>query len=61
MAIAPMFILALSGSTWLGPIYGSNRIVWHLNWVQKNELCSIELLEIEPFDNLTTRKQITDV
>ena len=22
------------GSTWLGPIYGSNRTVWNLNWKQ---------------------------
>ena len=24
--------LARSGSTWKGPVYGSNRTVWHLNW-----------------------------
>ena len=26
--------------------------VWHLNWVQTKDLCSIELLEIEQFDHL---------
>ena len=29
--------------------------------MQMNELCSIELLEIELFDHLTVCKQITDV
>ena len=33
----------------------------HLNWVQTNDLCWIELLEIEQFDHLTVYKQMTDV
>ena len=32
--------LALSGSIWKGTIYGSNRTVWHLNWVQTNDSLS---------------------
>ena len=39
IATAFRFTLARSGNTWKGPIYGSNRIVWHLNWVQTNDLC----------------------
>ena len=30
---------------------GSNRTVWHLNWVQTNDLLDIEL-----FDHLTVHK-----
>ena len=52
IAIAPRSTLAQSGSIWLGPIYGSNRTVWHFNWVQTNDLCEIELLEIELLDHL---------
>ena len=33
------------------PIYVSNRIVWHLNWVQTNDLWLIELFG----------KQMTDI
>ena len=32
-------LLSLPCPLWLGPIYGSNRTVWHLNWVQTNDLC----------------------
>ena len=42
--------LARSGSTWYSPFYVSKRNVWHLNRVQTNDLCWIELLEIELFD-----------
>ena len=34
------------------PIYASNRTVWHLNWVQINNLSYIELFEIELFIEL---------
>ena len=43
------------------PIYGSNRTVWHLNWVQINDLSWIILLEIELFDNSIACKQMADV
>ena len=33
-------------------IYESNKTDFHLNWVQTNELCEIELFEIELFDHL---------
>ena len=33
-----MFTLTLSGCTWEGSMYGSNRIVWHFNWVQTNNV-----------------------
>ena len=38
-----------------------SRIVWHLNQVQTNDLCWIELLEIELFDQSSVCKQMTDV
>ena len=41
IAITPMSTLTWSGSTWQDPMYGSNRTVWHLNWVQTNDLCLI--------------------
>ena len=44
IAIALGTTLAQNGSTWKGPIYGSNRSVWHLNWIQINDLCLTELL-----------------
>ena len=31
----------------------------NLNWVQTNDLCLIELLEIELFSHLTVCKQMT--
>ena len=34
----------------MGPIYGLNRTVWHLNCVQANDIYYIELFEIELFD-----------
>ena len=37
IAITPRSTLTQSGNTWLGPIYGSNRTIWHL--VQTNDLC----------------------
>ena len=48
----------LPGPLWFGMVtpdgsYGSNRTVWYLNWVQTNDLCKIELLEIELLDHLT--------
>ena len=51
IAIAPRSTLARSGSTWKGLIYGPNRTVYHLNWVQTNDL-----LEIELFGHLTVCK-----
>ena len=39
IAITPRFTLVRSGNTWNGPIYGLNRTIWHLNWVQINDLC----------------------
>ena len=36
---AELSTLAQSDSTWKGPIYGSNRTVWHINRVQTNDLC----------------------
>ena len=39
IAIALWYTLARNGSIWLGPIYGSNRIVSLSNWVQMNDLC----------------------
>ena len=44
-----------------GSIYESNRTRSHLNWVQTNDLCWIELLEIELFDPLTVYRQMTNV
>ena len=44
--------LAWSGSIWKGPIYDLNRTIWHLNWVQTNDLCHIELFEVKLFDHL---------
>ena len=61
IAIAPRFMLAWSGSAWKGPIYGSNRIIWNLNWEETNDLCQIELFEIELFLHLTVSKQMTGV
>ena len=48
--------LVQSGCTWIGLLFGSNRTVWHLNWVQTHDLCSVELLEIDLFDHLTVCK-----
>ena len=53
IAIALRSTLARSGNTWKRPIYGSNRIVWLLNWMQANDLYLIELPEIELFDHFT--------
>ena len=53
--------LTRSGSTWQAPIYGSNRTIWHLNWEQTNDLCQIELEEIELFDHLAVGKKMTDI
>ena len=38
-SIAFRFTLGKGGSTKYGPIYGSNRTVWHLNCVQRNIFC----------------------
>ena len=61
IAKTPSSTLIRSGSTWWDPIYGSNRTVWHLNCMQTNDLCKIELFEIELFHDLTVCKQMTDV
>ena len=34
--------------------------VWHLNKVQINDLCLIDLFEIEVFEYLTVIKQMAD-
>ena len=39
IAITPRSTLTQSSSTWSGPIYGPNRIVWYLNWVLTDDLC----------------------
>ena len=39
-------------------MYWSNRKVSHLNYEQKNDLCEIELLEVELFDHLTLCEQM---
>ena len=44
-----------------GRIYVSNTTVWNFNWMQTNDLCWSELLEIELFVLLTVCKQITNV
>ena len=54
-AIAPRSTLAQSGSTWLGPIYGLKRTIWHLNWVQMNDSFYIELFEISRFDQCVNK------
>ena len=61
VVIAPRSTLIWSGSAWKGHIDGSNKTVWHLKWVQTNDLFLMELLEIERFDHLTECKQMTDV
>ena len=53
ITIALRFTLTRSGHNWWGPIYGLNRIVWHLNCVQTNNLCEIRWLKIELFDYLS--------
>ena len=40
---------------------GQIELFWHLNWVQTNDLCKIELLEIKLFGHLTVCKQMTDI
>ena len=42
-----------SNNTGLGPIYGSNKTVWHLKGVQTNDLFWTKLLEIELLIHLT--------
>ena len=56
IAITPRSTLDRSGYTWKGSIYGSNRTVWNLNYMQINDLYKIELLEKEMFDYLTVGK-----
>ena len=46
ITVAPSSILAQKGSTGQGLIYESNRTAWHLNSMQLNDQCFIELLEI---------------
>ena len=60
IAIAPRFTRTRSGSTWKGPIYGSNRTVLIFKLCAKN-LRLIDLFEIELFDPFTMYKQMTDV
>ena len=59
---------SLPGLLWPGVVtsdrvlfYGSNRNVWHLNWLQTNDLYLIEIFKIDLFDHLTVCKQMTDV
>ena len=56
IAIPPRSTLTQNGSTWKGPIYGSNRTVLHLDCVRANNLGKIELLETELFDHLCVNK-----
>ena len=59
-------LLLLSGPLWSsvvvrdkGFINGSNRTAWHLNWVQSNDICLIELFGMELW--LFNCKQMTYV
>ena len=61
IAVTPQLTLTWSGSTWEGPINGSNRSAWDVNSEKTNDSWYIELLEIELFDHLTVYKQMTDV
>ena len=61
ITIAPRSTLARSGSSWTGPINGSNRTICLFNREQTNDLSYIELFEIELFDPLSVCKQVTDV
>ena len=40
---------------------GQIELFDYLNCVKSNDLCEIELLEIELFDHFTMYKQMTDV
>ena len=57
----------LSDPLWLGVVVPDRVLCMgqielsHLNWLQINDLCSSELLEIELFDPLTVCKQMKDV
>ena len=51
--IALRFTLTRNGNAWYGPLYESDRTVWHLNSVQTKGLFFIELFEIESFAYLT--------
>ena len=61
LAITPRSTLARSSCTGKVPMYGSNRTVRHLNCVQTNDLCYVELFEIGLFDYMTVLKQMTTV
>ena len=55
---------SLQGPLWSGVLAPDDkwsRPVWYLKWVEINDLCLIELLEIEPFDHLTVCKQMNVV
>ena len=58
IVIAPSSTLTWSGSAWLGPNYGKNKTVWHLNCSQANDLYKIELLEIEQLDHQIVCKKM---
>ena len=47
--------------TWLSPIYGLNRIFWHLNWVQTNDWCLIGFLVMHynTWNHLTVCKRMS--
>ena len=60
IGIVPMSTLSWSGSTWKGSINGSNRTVWHLNWVQTKDMLNW-IVKIELFDDLTVCKPMTDI
>ena len=53
-------LLLLPGPLWIKVVapdkllsFVSNRTDWHLKYVQTNDFCKIELLDIELFDHLT--------
>ena len=61
MQNTPRSSFARSVSTWEGPIYRLNWYDRHLKWVQANNLCWIELFEINLSDHLTVYKEISNV
>ena len=53
---APQSTQTLSGGIWEIPIFRLNRAVWNLDYVQTNDLCYTELLEMELLEHLTMSK-----
>ena len=63
IAITPRSTLIQSGSTWLGPIYGTIRNAWHLNCVQINYWCLMEsfVIQSNTWKHLTVCKRMSYV